>query len=587
MNAQADLDYLANLYSTAARTENTHQATERFTGITTIDESACDAWVGRISRGDYSRSTLFRAWYSRRNFGRLASAADLPVVSLNAWVPIGGEFANLKAPVTSPTALIAGYAVSEAATAKGFDDALEALTEADNVDLTAWARAVVYGCGSRWDKVIETLNERTWKGDVFEQCADALHGAAAAHLGLFVEAERRLTTALTAPKSKIPCAEHGCWYLAMVYRAMGREDEAIGQLQWLHAQYPSGRVKNALEDPSVRLKVTTRERIAERTDPWADDAAESTRPIIRKELLTQAAERLQHQIGLDTVKEQIADYRASVQMASVRTAKGLKTNQGSRHMIFVGPPGTGKTTVAEIVALNLAGLGVIQEPRVVRAIGRADLCAEYEGQSAPKTNRLIDRALGGVLFIDEFYSVVQYRDGRADPFGMEAMDTLVARMENDRHQLVVIVAGYPDEVDRTLQVNEGLRSRFAVRIEFPSYTPEEIAQIADLIASENDSILTPEARNELRADAEELAARQITVRNKPKQGLDVAGNGRYARQVVEASERARDRRLSELPDPENLPDDVVKTITAEDMKAGLRSVHALLHNKNSQLKESV
>ncbi|MCA2249773.1 type VII secretion AAA-ATPase EccA [Mycobacterium intracellulare] len=586
MTTPAELEYLASLYAAAARTENSVTALERFSAITGIDASACDAWIGRISHGDVDRSTLFRAWYSRRNFGRLASAADLSVVSLNAWVPIGGGFANLNAPVSSPTVLIAGYAISEAA-AQNFDDALEALSEADDGDLAAWARAIVYGCGHRWDKVIETLNSHSWSPDpqqrVFSQCAELLHGVAGAHLGLFVEAERRLTTALTAEYSKLPCAPEGAWYLAMVYRATNREDEAVAKLQWLQAQYPSDKVKKALEDPSVRLKITTRERIAERADPWADDPDEAQGPVVNKELLAEAAEQLQRQIGLDAVKEQIADYRASVQMAAVRAAKGLKTSQGSRHMIFSGPPGTGKTTVAQIVALNLAGLGVIKEPKVIPAVGRADLCAEYEGQTAVKTNKLIDRALGGVLFIDEFYTLAQERDGRADPFGKEAIDTLLARMENDRHQLVVIVAGYPDDLDRALQTNDGLRGRFATRIEFPSYTPDEIAQIGELVAQYNDSILSEEARNELRSDAEELASRLIEVRGKTRNALDVASNGRYARQVVEASERARDRRLSELPDFEDLPIEAVQTITVEDLKAGLRNVHAVLKTKHSAL----
>ena len=569
----SDLDYLATLYAAAAGTDSKEQALQRFTAITDTDETACDAWVGRISRGDYQRSTLFRAWYSRRNFGRLASAADLSVVSLNAWVPIGAQFANLSAPVTSPAALTVAYAISEAATAKSFDDALEALLETEDNDLTTWARAVIYATGTRWDKVIETLNEHRWAERIFAECAEVLHGAAAAHLGLYLEAERRLTAALTANHSKIPCAEHGAWYLAMVYRAVGREDEATAKLQWLHAQFPNPKVKQALDDPSIRLTVTTRERIAERANPWEDDATEGhAGPVIRKELLDKAASKLNKQIGLEAVKEQIADYRASVQMAAVRAAKGLKANQGSRHMIFVGPPGTGKTTIADIVALNLAGLGVIPEPKVVNANGRTDMCAEYEGQSAVKTSRLIDRALGGVLFIDEFYTLAQERDGRADPFGQEALDTLLARMENDRHRLVVIIAGYPADIDRALDTNDGLRSRFAIRIEFPSYTPEEIVQIADVIAADNDSILAEDARSDLHAAAEDLASK--TIKGKP--GLDIAGNGRYSRKVVEAAERARNRRQAELPNPEDLTAEELQLITAEDLKVGLRSVHAHL-----------
>ena len=227
---------------------------------------------------------------------------------------------------------------------------------------------------------------------------------------------------------------------------------------------------------------------------------------------------------------------------------------------------------AEIVALNLAGLGVIREPRIVRAIGRRDLVAEYEGQSAPKTSRLIDRALGGVLFVDEFYSLIQDRDGRLDIFGKEALDTLLARMENERHQLVVIIAGYPADIDRALDSNEGLRSRFAHRIEFQSYSPEELAQIADIVAADNDSVIADDACTEFCAAAADLSGRQVNG----KTALDVAGNGRYARNVVEEAQRARDRRLDDLPDPEALTAEAIQTITAEDMKSALRAVQSRL-----------
>ncbi|OWM07856.1 type VII secretion AAA-ATPase EccA [Mycolicibacterium peregrinum] len=574
----SDLDYLASAYAAAAGAENPQLALDQFAAITNTDESACDAWIGRISRGDYDRTTLFRAWYSRRNFGVLADAADLSVVSLQAWVPIGGEFANLSAPVISPAVLSAGYALSEAINAKAYDDALEVLADNQPSDLIAWVRAVIYATGTRWDKVIEALNEHAWREPIYAQCAEVLHGAAATHLGLFAEAERRLINALQAEHSKIPCAQHGAWYLAMVYRATGREEEAMAKLEWLHANFPSPKVEAARKDPTVRLPVTTRERIAERSNPWQDEAQEGGGPIIRKELLADATAQLQRQIGLEGVKEQIADYRASVQMAAVRAAKGLKAKQGSRHMIFSGPPGTGKTTIAHIVALNLAGLGVIPEPKVVVANGRADLCAEYEGQSATKTSRLVDRALDGVLFIDEFYTVVQDRDGRADPFGKEAVDTLLARMENERHRLVVIIAGYPTDIDRALETNDGLPSRFSVRIEFDSYTPEEIVQIAEVIAVDNDSILTKEARDELLTAAGHLAGEQING----KPGLDLAGNGRYARAIVEAGERARDRRQAEVLDPEELTIEELQVITGEDMKAAVRSVHTRLMGSASR-----
>ena len=225
----------------------------------------------------------------------------------------------------------------------------------------------------------------------------------------------------------------------------------------------------------------------------------------------------------------------------------MKVAQASKHMIFTGPPGTGKTTIARVVANILAGLGVIAEPKLVET-SRKDFVAEYEGQSAVKTSRTIDRAMGGVLFIDEAYTLVQERDGRADPFGTEALDTLLARMENDRDRLVVIIAGYRNDIDRLLESNDGLRSRFSTRIEFDSYSPEEIVDIAEVLAAESDSSLSDEAAKQV-LDAATLLSRS-TASGKP--ALDVAGNGRYARQLVEAGEQTRDMRLARSEDIDTL-----------------------------------
>ncbi|MFY1621360.1 AAA family ATPase, partial [Micromonospora sp. WMMD736] len=234
--------------------------------------------------------------------------------------------------------------------------------------------------------------------------------------------------------------------------------------------------------------------------------------------------------------------------------------------------GTGKTTIARVVANILAGLGVIAEPKLLET-SRKDFVAEYEGQSAVKTARTIDRAVGGVLFIDEAYTLVQERDGRADPFGTEALDTLLARMENDRDRLVVIIAGYSNDIDRLLESNDGLRSRFANRIEFDSYTPEEIVDIARVLAEGTDSTLTEDAAKRVLEAAQLLSQRSLNG----KPALDIAGNGRYARQLVEGAEQARDMRLSRAANFDNLGIDELSEIGGEDMAAAISAVHARLN----------
>jgi type VII secretion ATPase EccA len=339
----------------------------------------------------------------------------------------------------------------------------------------------------------------------------------------------------------------------------------------LQASYPSTEVAAALRDPSYRLQTTTAEQISSRRDPWDPSSVEADNSG-RERLLAEAQDELDRQIGLTRVKEQIERYRAATQMAKVRAARGMKVAQASKHMIFTGPPGTGKTTIARVVANILAGLGVITEPKLVET-SRKDFVAEYEGQSAVKTARTIDRAMGGVLFIDEAYTLVQERDGRADPFGTEALDTLLARMENDRDRLVVIVAGYSNDIDRLLETNDGLRSRFATRIEFDSYSPEEIVDIAKVIAAGNDSTLSDEAAKQVLEAATLLS--QSSSGSKP--ALDVAGNGRYARQLVEAGEQTRDMRLARSLDFDSLGVEQLSEISGDDMAAAITSVHGRLN----------
>jgi type VII secretion ATPase EccA len=545
---------------------------EIFSEITSMDETACDAWVGRIRCGDTDRVTLFRAWYSRANFGKLAGSAEISMTSVNARIPIGGQFGDITYPINSPLAITMGFAVHEAAVGN-YADAMEALEDVPSVGaehLVAWVKAVIYGAAQRWTDVIDEVKGAAgWPDKFLAAAAGVAHGVAAANLGLFTEAERRLTESNSSPAGEA-CAPAIAWYLAMTRRGQGNEEAAVALLEWLQATHPEPKVAAALKDPSYRMSTTTAEQIASRRDPW-DVASVEADHSGRERLLAEAQAELDRQIGLTRVKEQIEAYRAATQMAKIRAARGMKVAQASKHMIFAGPPGTGKTTIARVVANILAGLGVISEPKLVES-SRKDFVAEYEGQSAVKTSRTIDRAVGGVLFIDEAYTLVQERDGRADPFGTEALDALLARMENDRDRLVVIIAGYSSDIDRLLESNDGLRSRFATRIEFDSYQPDEIVDIAKVLAQGNDSTLADEAAKRVLEAATLLGQRALNG----KPALDIAGNGRYARQLVEAGEQNRDMRLARSADFESLGVDELSEINGDDMMAAITAVHSRL-----------
>ncbi|WP_280209063.1 AAA family ATPase [Nocardia cyriacigeorgica] len=273
----------------------------------------------------------------------------------------------------------------------------------------------------------------------------------------------------------------------------------------------------------------------------------------------------QVEIGMDSVKEQVDRLKSGVLMDQVRAKRGLNVDSKSQHLIFSGPPGTGKTTIARVIAKIFAGLGVVENADVIE-VSRNDMVGTHLGHTAPKTNALIDSALGGVLFIDEAYTLIQEGLSGGDAFGKEAVDTLLARMENDRDKLVVIIAGYEDEIDRFLASNDGLASRFTKRVRFSSYDADELVQIADHIARKKDSILSEQAREVLRDRCQELASQTKNGRRL----IDLAGNGRFIRNVVEAAEAERDYRFTRLDvDIAAMSNEELMTVDAFDVSAAL------------------
>ena len=249
-------------------------------------------------------------------------------------------------------------------------------------------------------------------------------------------------------------------------------------------------------------------------------------------------------VGLDAVKEYVLGLADNVQVQKRRRAMGMKAASLSMHMIYTGNPGTGKTTIARIVAKYLKAIGALRGGQLVE-VSRADLVGRYVGHTAPQTNQVIASALGGVLFIDEAYSL--YR-GKEDSFGLEAIDTLVKGMEDHRDDLVVVLAGYSKEMAEFLKANSGLASRFANQIEFPDYTAAELLQITHLQAKGKGYRLA--------GGCNPLLLRYYGQ----KQAEDPAknGNGRMARNLLEAAILNQARRLVNEPDAkldELLPED--------------------------------
>ena len=272
-----------------------------------------------------------------------------------------------------------------------------------------------------------------------------------------------------------------------------------------------------------------------------------------------ALEQLKELIGLEPVKQQIETLANVVRINQLRKEQGLKVPAMSYHCVFTGNPGTGKTTVARLVGEIYRELGVLKEGHLVET-DRSGLVAEYVGQTAVKTNKIIDSALDGVLFIDEAYMLV---GGTSQDFGPEATATLLKRMEDDRDRLVVILAGYTDEMQRFIDSNPGLQSRFTRYIEFPDYSEDELRRIFLLNIRKYEYHLTDEARNVL----DLVLASAVSNRDR------TFGNARFVRNLFEKTVERQSNRLSSC---EDVGKDDLMTILPEDIVDAATDVLKLL-----------
>jgi SpoVK/Ycf46/Vps4 family AAA+-type ATPase len=270
--------------------------------------------------------------------------------------------------------------------------------------------------------------------------------------------------------------------------------------------------------------------------------------------LESAIAELDELVGLDPVKQQVRAIAAQLRVARLRDRQGLTSQPPVRHFVFTGPPGTGKTTVARILGHIFAALGLLVRPEVVEA-HRGDLVGDHLGSTAIKTNRLVDSALGGVLFIDEAYSLHNEGYSGGDAFGAEAVQTLLKRAEDDRDRLVIVLAGYTGDMERFLRSNPGLASRFGTRVTFPSYSARDLSRIAVLLAEQAGDAFEPEAL---------YALDQIFAHAERAGRIDELGNGRFARSLFERACACRDVRVVRLGEGATAAD--LTTLSADDVR---------------------
>ena len=286
----------------------------------------------------------------------------------------------------------------------------------------------------------------------------------------------------------------------------------------------------------------------------ASSAAGSASPATNAvESVEEVLAELDSLVGLEEVKSEVRKIVNLAKVNEARRAQGLKVPPMTYHMVFTGNPGTGKTTVARIVARAFRALGIAKTGQLVET-DRSGLVGRYEGETAVKTNAKIDEAIGGILFVDEAYQLVS---GENDDYGKEAIATLLKRMEDDRDRLIVIAAGYTDEMRDFLDANSGLRSRFPRMIEFADYTAPELAAIFRSMAKKNEFALAPDLDAGLDAAIAKLTAKRDRT----------FGNARFVRQLFEDATARQATRLAESGE---LDAEALKTLALADLSAGER-----------------
>ena len=280
------------------------------------------------------------------------------------------------------------------------------------------------------------------------------------------------------------------------------------------------------------------------------DSIEKDSVVINKPLETDPYEELDNLIGLDEVKKEVRSLANFVKLQKQRKGQGLKSPKLSYHLVFTGSPGTGKTTVARIVARIYKDLGILKKGHTVET-DRSGLVGQYVGQTAPKTNQIVDSAMNGVLFIDEAYALVP--EHSTQDYGQEAISTLLKRMEDNRDSLVVIIAGYSNEMQRFIDSNPGLQSRFTRYINFPDNTAEELVRIFYMYMKKNEYTLSKEADAMLREKLEYAVAHKD--RN--------FGNARYVRNIFEKTIEQQANRLAKQT---GLSKEQLTELTSEDLE---------------------
>ncbi|MEU5114030.1 AAA family ATPase [Streptomyces longwoodensis] len=559
------------------------QAEEEFRTAVRIDPGMADGWLGLHALRVDTTTALLRMFRHRERFGEQRARHRR---TLNSWYWLGWWVQPV---LESPRDLLLAHASHwlDGRHVPELDRALAGLPPVDTDHQVRFLHACRAYLVKDWEQLVRHTDPLL-DDPLLGIEAGLFGGMARVRLEMYGQAEPLLSTALMRCRSEQPQRKELRYWLARAHEGTGRSAAALPLYRAVHRVDPAfmdtsarlaaiaegdgydddpadfaaialgGFGQDSVDGPDVLDPLFGTEgrdlRLGEPADlppvgapPAASGGAARHKTAVPTPslpagptdpgLLEEALAELERMVGLEPVKRQVKALSAQLNMARLRAGQGLPVQPPKRHFVFSGPSGTGKTTVARILGRVFYALGLLGGDHLVEA-QRADLVGEYLGQTAVKANELIDSALGGVLFVDEAYSLSNTGYGKGDAYGDEALQVLLKRAEDNRDHLVVILAGYPEGMDRLLAANPGLSSRFTSRVDFPSYRPLELTEIGKVLAAENGDLWDEEALDELRSIAGHVV----------DQGwIDELGNGRFLRTLYEKSCAYRDLRLSTYP----------------------------------------
>jgi type VII secretion ATPase EccA len=549
----------------AAYDTDSRLAQRHFREATETDPAMADAWLGRIAAGDDALTTLeqLHAFGSRlhRETNRLGLRVSAAIKA--------GPYLSITVTEASHAGIALASALIDDQQFDKADSLLDDPVLLENVENYQWQqhlRAYLMFATQRWPDVIaeaaRSLPQQAIIMSALTAATSTLAAHAAAHLGQArvaldwadrVEISsgqliRSVGTSIDADEFPLIAADLA-YVKGMAHRQLG--DETNAQI-WLSKATRSGvlieAAQRALADPQLQLVVTDADAIDSRSNRWdsttevsQDDRAHGEHQERRAELLAEGRQLLEKQVGLAEVKRAVAELEDQIEVRALRVEAGLPVANQTNHLLLIGPPGTGKTTTAEALGKIYAGFGIVRHPEIIE-VKRSDFCGEHIGSSGPKTNELINRSLGRILFVDELYSLVErHHDGRPDMIGMEAVNQLLVALEVHRFDFCFIGAGYEKEVDEFLAVNPGLAGRFNRRLRFESYRPDELVEIAIRYGDPRGTVIDADAQLAFNTVCRTLRG---YLAPDGTHGIDLMQNGRFARNMVERAERLRDSRVA-------------------------------------------